>query len=486
MPWLFPTRDVLTNADLETGRRALVSEAVLSQAMGVLTGGAFLTAFALALGASNLTIGLIAAVGPLSQVLQLPTVWLIERTGGRKGLVVVSDLGTRLGWIAIAIVPWLVPAGGRTPVFILLLLGCACFVAVRSCAFSSWMRDAVPEEVRGRFSAQTLGAATAIGALVALAGGVTLGVLQRTWSSPTAPYSALFLAGAISGLLGTSFLVRVPEPRMPPPGAIGLLARLAEPLRAAGFRRLIAFTGLWSFAVTLSGAFFTVYFLQRLRLPMMSVVGLGVGSQVVSVLCLGRWGALADRFGDRRALTLAGPLFLLVVLGLPFTARFDPGAVRGALLVGVCLLAGVSTAGVAISTVNLAIRAAPRGRATPFLAVNAMVSGLLSAAAPVLGGVLADALASSELAIPLGGWGGPSGVLALRGLDYVFVLSALIGAYALHRLGGVDDPGREGVPSSALPARPGVGADFVEIASVRRLADFPYDRLREPPPDPSH
>jgi len=47
-----------------------IKDGVASQAMGVLTGGAFLIAFAIKLGASNFVIGLLAAIGPLSQLLQ--------------------------------------------------------------------------------------------------------------------------------------------------------------------------------------------------------------------------------------------------------------------------------------------------------------------------------------------------------------------------------------------------------------------------------
>jgi len=53
--------------------------------MGILTGGAFLVAFAVKLGASNLVIGLLAAIGPLSQLLQLPG------RGCYRSFVVITD-----------------------------------------------------------------------------------------------------------------------------------------------------------------------------------------------------------------------------------------------------------------------------------------------------------------------------------------------------------------------------------------------------------
>jgi hypothetical protein len=52
----------------------LLPDGVCTQAMLVLTGGAFVVALALLLGASHKLIGVIAAAGAIAQVLQLPGV----------------------------------------------------------------------------------------------------------------------------------------------------------------------------------------------------------------------------------------------------------------------------------------------------------------------------------------------------------------------------------------------------------------------------
>ena len=78
--WLRP-HDQIDEQQVHTGLRMLVCDGACSQAMGAFTGGAVLVAFAVLLGASNLVIGLLAAVGPLTQILQIPTVLLVDRTG---------------------------------------------------------------------------------------------------------------------------------------------------------------------------------------------------------------------------------------------------------------------------------------------------------------------------------------------------------------------------------------------------------------------
>jgi hypothetical protein len=60
-----------------------------AQAMDTLSVGAFITAFALELGASNIVIGLLAAIPHLTQVLQICGVYIDDRWRNRRLISVV-------------------------------------------------------------------------------------------------------------------------------------------------------------------------------------------------------------------------------------------------------------------------------------------------------------------------------------------------------------------------------------------------------------
>jgi hypothetical protein len=68
--------------------RLLLYDALASEAMGTLATGVFLTGFAVALGASNLEIGILAAVPSAVQFLQFPAVVLVERLRRRRAICV--------------------------------------------------------------------------------------------------------------------------------------------------------------------------------------------------------------------------------------------------------------------------------------------------------------------------------------------------------------------------------------------------------------
>jgi hypothetical protein len=96
----------LTDEQVQSGLRYVIKDGIASQAMGILTGGAFLVAFAIKLGASNLTIGLLAAIGPLSQLLQLPSILLVEKIRNRRAIVVAAAFG-RMCWLVVALIPFI-------------------------------------------------------------------------------------------------------------------------------------------------------------------------------------------------------------------------------------------------------------------------------------------------------------------------------------------------------------------------------------------
>jgi len=56
----FKTKDQVTSNELEQGLKFIIYDGICTQSMCVLTGGVFLVAFALDLGASNFYIGLLA------------------------------------------------------------------------------------------------------------------------------------------------------------------------------------------------------------------------------------------------------------------------------------------------------------------------------------------------------------------------------------------------------------------------------------------
>lgn len=470
--------------DRDPGLRLLLLDGVSSQVMGALTGGALLVSFALLLGASNKVIGLIAAVGPLTQLLQIPAILVIEKTQRRKALVITASVIGRLFWVVVAAIPFLVPPAYRIPVLLLSLLLYFGTSAIANSAYNSWKRDLVPDAIMGRYFARRLTVATAAGAAATLASGFAIDRLGGLVDDPLVVFSPFFLLGGLTGLLGVGFLGRIPEPPMTAGRERSLRTILTEPLADENFRRLVSFLALWNFAVNLAAPFFAVYMLVRLDLSLAWVLALSVVSQVANVSFYRIWGRLADAFSNKSVLSFSGSLFILSIAVWPFTTLPDRYALTLPLLLLIHVLAGISTAGVNLCAGSITLKLAPRGRATAFLATNAIASGLAATVAPALAGLIADGVLTQRLTLEFHwtSFEAPRALLTaldLAGLDFLFVLAVLFGLYSLHRLLLVREEGEidDAVSAELYKEVRRAVRHVSNVAGLRKLTSFPFGIL---------
>jgi MFS family permease len=467
---------------LRRGLRAFQGDGVCSQVRDSLLSGPLLVGYALLLGASNAGVGVLSALGPATQVLQLPTVALIERWRARKAICWWAACFARVTWLGVLVLPWALPAGARPPALFGLLLLASALGTVSGAAWNPWIRDFLPEDTRNRAFARRMAIATAIGAALSLLAGLAVDELGIRLESRAGGYVIVLGVGASSALLGLAFLSRIPEPRMPPATHRPWTDIVRAPLRHREFRALMSFLATWTFATHLSTPFFTVYLLRRLELPMSAVIAFAVLSQATAALVLRAWGRVADRFSTLTVLRVSCAGFLLSIAGWPVVGLLHASWLALIGLAVIHVLAGLSSAGVNLASGTVAMELAPRGAAAGYLATNALISGAASALAPVVAGLSADWLETRHLSVARG--------VDLHGLDFLFVSTVLVGLYAIQRVLRVTE--------RALPRRREVLAALLEelreqmpeplravttVPTVRDLVYYPFSLLGQLVPE---
>jgi len=485
--------------ELRRTLRLVLLDSLASETMGTLTSGVFLAGFAVALDASNLMIGVLAAIPFLVQFLQLPAVLLVERLRRRRMLSVVSSLIARIFILAIAATPLLPHGSSIVAVAVLVALNQS-FSAVGGCAWNSWMRDVIPERIYGRFFSRRNFATTALSMLLSLGAGVLIAAWKRRYPSSDAyAYSALFVSGGLFGLLGVYILARTPEPPMARVAEKFRPFRLlTEPFQDGNFRRLVAFLAMWSFSANLASPFLTVYMLRTLGLPMSRVVLLNVISQLSNLAFLNVWGRLGDRYGSRSVLRVTAPLFLACLLIWSVSGQPWLGEMLLPFLVMLHVLMGVATAGVALATGTIAMKLSPIGRATSYLAANSVVTSVSASLASLAGGACSDFFAARELSLSIT-WKGPDTEVGFEALTFhswtfFFALASALGLIALRLLRAVKERGEVtetiSVQQLVAEARRSLHS-LSSVAGLHKLAGFPFAMLRhrqastaETPPPP--
>ncbi|MDK2915506.1 MAG: hypothetical protein PWR25_63 [Euryarchaeota archaeon] len=483
---VFEAKECLTAEEVEHGLRLVIRDGLATQAMVTLTGGIFLVAFALQLGASNTVIGLLAAIPPLAELLQIPAIYVVDRIRIRRLVVVAASLAARLCWIPIILIPFVLSPGQGVIALIAAIALYSSFSAISHCGWNSWMRDLIPQDRLGAFFSHRLTLSTALALVVSLVAGFFIDSWELAFPDLAAyGYSVLFLLGLIAGLVGITFLARTPEPRMAlGDGGDGLLAAIKKPFADLNFKNLIVFLGSWNFAVNLASPFFTVYMLQRIGLDVSIVVALSVLSQVMNIIFYRSWGRVSDRYSNKSVLAVSGPLFMLAIFAWMFVTLPDVYILTYPLLVLIHILMGISLAGVSLASGNISLKMAPQGQATSYLAASTFANSVAAGVAPILGGLFVDFFAKRELIWTLI-WKDPVRELVFVTLDiqqweFFFLFAFILGLYSLHRLAMVQEEGEAKEQEVVDELIAGVRRDmrnFSPAGGLRDFVKFPFSAL---------
>ena len=485
----------LTDQDVQRSLRMMIWEGVFSGAMFSLGSGGFMAAYALALGANNLQVGILAALPFITQVAQLPAILAVERFRVRKAIAIPAMYGAHLIWLPMGAVPFLLNTPGAPAVglVIALLAIRGLFTPVWSTSWTSWMRDLVPQNILGSYYGRRLAIVTGAVVVVSLAGSFFV----RWWESRAAPedailaYSFLLIGGSLTfGLIAPLFALRAREPLMPAAagGHRSAIEVLTEPLRDRNFSQLIRFLFVWSLASNLAIPFFAVYMLSEMGLSLPVVIGFTVLGQATNILFVRVWGPMADRVGSKTVLLLAASLYLLVIFGWVFTAYPERHFLTMPLLVVLHVFAGIAAAGVTLSMSTITLKVSPEGKATAFMGVAGVASSIGAGIGPIAGGLMADYFSVRTLRLDLS-WITPGGVmempaLALTGFDFLFVIAFVVGLFSLNLLVALREEGEVSrdmalgqLAAGAIPAIQAVSS----VPGLGAVSAFSYGYLKRVP-----
>jgi MFS family permease len=475
----------LSEAERERGIRLLVREAAFSSGGVALTSGVILTAFALHLGASNFWVGLLASAPFLTQLLQLPAILIVERLRARKRIAVITSVVGRLMLVPMAATAFYT---GFAPLLVFLLAQYAlCGLgAIGGCAWNAWIRDLAPEERLGRVFARRTAWSAAVSLFAGLAAAVILEGTPADSPERSIAFAAMFVVGCITGLLSAQMVARMPEPLMAAPAErLGLVGLLRAPLSDQNFRRLMVFVMNWQFAVNFATPFFTVFIVRRLGFDVSLVMVLSAVSQLANLVALKTWGHLSDHFSNKSVLKVAAPAYILGIVAMIGASQSSNETFVVTWLTLLHVLMGAAVAGVTLASTNIAVKLSPKGSATAYLATNALATSAAAGLAPIIGGLLADFFAARQLELIVR-WTSPNAAVALpltlSHWDFYFLLSGLIGLYAIHRLTLVQEEGEihhaEMVEAVLARARR-TARNASSVAGLRAATELPGALIRD-------
>jgi MFS family permease len=368
-----------------------IYDGVFANMFATLTGGVFLTGFALSLGMNDLMIGLLGALPFLVTVFQLPTSYLIEKSGRRKKIAIVAAATARLIWIPILIVG-VIPLVSR-PTTALLALGLIfisyTFVTISYVSWLSWLSDLVPDRMRGRFFGTRNMLCGAAGMVVMVLFGILLDLFKGHGGKALSfGLGMTFTAAVCFGMVSLCFLRRISEPKthlsdIPR----SFRKQLWRTLKESNFRRFLTFAFAWSFSVYFASPFFTLYFLRELSFSYGFVATLGMISAFADLTGMRLWGRISDKVKNKAVIQLSSWVATFLPLAWVIVR---PGDIVMPILLH--LIGGGFWAGINLCTNNLLLRISPQRNRSLYLSVYNITGGIGAATGPIVAGTILIAI----------------------------------------------------------------------------------------------
>lgn len=243
----------LTERDLKRGLVMVIWDGLASEVVTSLTGGAFLVAMALLLGANNVQIGLLAALPMITNIFQLLSIVLVRKYQNRRAISVLCLASARIPLAIIGVLVLL--GGGSIHMLIFFLFFHFFFSSVSGLSWNSWMKDMIPEKMLGEYFSRRSRYTQTLNVALSIVLALLLDFIRSRYPAhELTTFAVFFMVAGIIGVIGAYLLSRAPEPQSYLSKA-RLFTLLKMPLKNENFRRLLVFNSAWVFALNIATPF---------------------------------------------------------------------------------------------------------------------------------------------------------------------------------------------------------------------------------------
>lgn len=394
MPWHTPSHTVEAH-----NTRNLYAETAW---FGILSGltVTFVSVFALRLGATTGQVGWLTALPALINVIWLiPASRLIERHRGLS-LVFYTGLAQRLGYIAMAAMPFAIVTR-RVEALIAIQTLITLPTAIINTAVTAMIPDLVSPENRGQVVSTRWLILAATSTVAALVGGKFLDLVPVPLN-----YQILLGVGSAISLLGLVNLRRMRLTERLPVRRPQAAARQGRSSLGASLRAILSQRDFVRFAIAafvfhwglyLPAALWSVF---RVRDLGANDTWIGLIAVVVDASTIAGylfWGRARARWGDRWLLLVSGLLVTLYTLITVLVPTIE-------WMIVTSMVGGFSWAGCNLALFNLMLTVCPDERRPTYVALYTALMNITAFAGPLLGASLAGGVGIRWAFVASAGW----------------------------------------------------------------------------------
>lgn len=375
----------------------------------------YITPYALALGANNSVIGLISSLpGLLGNLTQLYSSKLVERVP-RKKLVFWSVFLQAILWLPLLFVGYLyffMSLDLFMTSFLLVVTYTAMIVAgaFAGPAWSSWMRDLVPQERLGRYFGMRNRMVNIFILFCMLAAGWILDYFET--GNVFIGFAILFVIAFIGRSFSAYFFTRQYEPKLKiRDGYYFSFFEFVKKMPSNNYGKFVIFSSLISFSVAIGSPFLGVYMLKDLSLNYFQYTLICLSSLIATIIFMPLWGKFVDKYGNINTMKVTAFFIWLLPIAwfVPSIFNFSSLDLIVVYLFIEEIFSGFIWAGLNLALGNYVYCAVTRERMALCVAYSSLIGAFFAFAGAMLGGFLSSIQGM---------------IFGLKPLFFVFIVSA--------------------------------------------------------------
>lgn len=386
--------------DQTTAQRAIIVSGCFGMIYTQLTMSPATIEFARSLGADGLHIGILGALPSATLFMQFGAAVLVNHLDYRRRTWFVLSIAQRLVFLPLVLgLFFFRDLPGATWVWALIAATTLnhAMLHFSSPLWMSWMGDYLPRDGLNRFWGRRHLWMQWTAAVALLTPAIFL--LDSRWSIQPV-FAILITVGAMFGVADILMSRKISEPpvqRVPQP-KIGHI--FSAPFRDQSFRSFIGYTCFWHFAAMVGAPFISLYLLDRVGMPLSSILMMWAGSWCGGAVLSRSIGNVIEQFGHRPMLILCtafkalNMIALLVIPPNPAWALF--------VFTPVFMIDALLNAGIAIASNGFMLKNSPQENRTMFIAASTALAGMIGGATAIAAGAVLRSLSGWSMTVS--GW----------------------------------------------------------------------------------
>lgn len=368
-----------------------ISQAVFSIAFFVLTGGSFLTGYALHLGASDTLAGYIPLLGSICGIFSIFAGIILERIEKRKRLIIILNIISKTLVASIVAIPCFF--SGTTAIVVLFVMLIAAYMtnSLMGIAINNWFISVVPESIRGRYYSIRQTCTLVVAAALPVMAGKFLDSVSSKYIGFVVIYSVAFVM--IWGEVISFTKINEPTSGHLGKGKIKLIDIVRLPLRNKKFMFFVLSVIWFYLGFYICAAYTQVFMIKYLNLSYTFITTLGMFLSVGKMFTYRIWGKIYDSKGASYTIKMAIWFYILEVVVWTFVTGLN----KYALIPITYVFEAIAFPGFIVGTFNMRFKLIPENGRTVYDGFYTAVVGIVLLIAPLTGRLVQTGIMSTNI-----------------------------------------------------------------------------------------